>query len=354
MEAGSPLNVLFGICTPYRQFEPTYISCRVARWAAYRYLPFTIYTEKPPRPKVDAAFDNVLLDPTKLKFSSWLEKSTAVFWAGFPPYEQVSYVSNSLKKRTFLYVDPRTIDEDDKYTLSLVDAALVPSQRMYRLLTRRWKLRNVIYCPYSANIVPQSRIGLRSRLVRIAVPVIDEFAVETELAFIYQLNGILKQCSNVTIRLIISPSKISSSAKRRIKALVKLSQGRFEVCKVASFDNRAAQLLDVDLVVWPALRNNAGCYLNLCASLGVPFVCFGFPPNDEFASDLGGYTVDVPYNTEDKVRWTAIPDYTAFVDKIVELVQNPRELRLRSKFIQTKLANRASVFNKTMDSLFEI
>lgn len=330
------------------------MACRIARWAAYRFLPFTFYTDKRPRPRVDSALDGAVLDTTRLRFSAWLEKSTAVLWSGFPPYEQVAYVSKSLNKRTFLYVDPYSIDEDDKYTLALVDTALVPTARMYKVLTRRWKLKNVVYCPYDVDIVPQSRIGLRSRLVRIAVPLIDEFAAETELAFIYQLNGILRQCSNVCIRLIVSPSKLTSDSKRRIKALVKLSHGRFEVCNVAPFESRAAQLLDVDLVVWPALRGNSGCYLNVCAAVGVPFVCFGFPPHDEFAAELGGYTVNIPYTTEDKLRWTGIANYNVFIEKIIELVQNPRELRLRSKLIQAKMANRAGTFNKTMDSLFEI
>lgn len=345
---------MFGICAPYRQFEPTYIACRIARWAARRFIPFTFYTARAPRPRVDSALDNSLFDVTKLNFSTWLERSTTVLWSSFPPYAQVSYVTNHLKKRTFIYVDPTRIDEDDKYTLSLVDAAMVPTERMYRLLVKRWKLKNVVYCPYEPDVVPQSRIGLCSKLVRIAAPCIDEFAAESELAFIYQLNGLLRSYANVCIRLLLSPSKLTSDAKRRIKALVKLSAGRLEIQNIATHDKRAQQLLDVDLVVWPALRGSCGCYLSLCAAIGVPFLCFGFPPHDEFAERFCGYTVDVDYNTVNRLSWIANPDYTAFIEKIGDLIQNPKELRLRSKLIQAKLANSVGAFDKTMDSFFEV
>lgn len=344
---------MLGICAPYKQAEPTYVACRLAEWAARKCIPFTYFTSPPPRPSVDSRLDKYLLDASKDNFGAWLEKCTALVWSGFPPYAQLEYVTRHVGKRTFLFIDPHTIEEEDHATISLVEKALVPTRRLYRLLEKRWKLTNAVWCPYDPVIIPQSRVGLRSKLVRLALPLIDEFAEYSELSFIYQINGLLKQCSNLCIRILISPTKISSYAKRRMRALQRMSGDRLEICKVAPYDKRVKQLLDVDLVVWPALQGGVGCYLTLCASLGIPTICFNIPPHDEIIGETGGYLINVPYNSDDKLRWTAQSDYTEMLNRIVELVKNPKELRLRSKIIQQSVTHRPVKFDTVMDSIFE-
>jgi glycosyltransferase involved in cell wall biosynthesis len=352
MVAGSPLNALLGICAPYKQIECTYVACRIARWAARACVPFTFFSAPKPRPAVDTAIDSYVMDSSTHDFSRWLEDSTAIVWVGFPNYEQVAYVTKHLRKKTILFTDPHSIDPEDRHTLELVDKVVTPSKRLHKVLTKRWKLDNVMHCPYDCGLKPQSRIGLRSKLLRVAVPIIDEYAAFSELDFIYQLHSLLKSYSNICFRLILSPGKLNSSAKKRLRILSRLSGDRFELCRALPFSQRIKQLLDVDLVVWPSVQSGVGCYLNLCATAGVPVVCFDTPPNDEIIGETGGYLVPVPYVAEHNLRWQSLPDYDRFTAKIAELMENPRALRTKSKNIQITIQNRVNGFDAVFNELF--
>jgi len=341
--------VKVGFRISYQRYEATYVALQVARLVQDMGLVAEILPiEKPAT--LQPSWDRLVIRNAKITYTDWLKELEAIFFMEAPSEEELKRAKEA-KVKTYQIAMWDSIAEDHIKTASEVDKLICPARCIFSHLRDTLKLKNLTCVPWDPGIpITYEARDLDPEQIALIWPLESCDSSWSESRF-RAIENTLQACPNAWLTVIYS----NTTSMQILKDLRRLSlsvPGRVELFKNLSWDRKQLLYGRHDLTIWPSISENTGL-TGLCSIyMGTPVLAFDHPVIKEIVVE-GQQGILVPSRA--RTNWLGVPqldpNYEAFEDHLVSLLQDAKLLANLRQNVNRGLARRRKDFQSFWQGL---
>lgn len=332
-----------GIYTRYAQADQAYFALRLADFIRACGEPVSLYSDQPPA-KLKTVYDNRVLHRSKIKYTEWVKKQSAVIWIGIPKIEQIAFAQRHAVT-TIIVPMWQDLVPPFKKVLRRADHVVATATEARDLMSGVYKLKNISLIPYDSGLpVVKKEQAVDSRKIRVLLPWFDRNARCTQTEFLSELAHIVQHMSELHLSVAISSSKFAPSIAKFFRSLGRKT-GRVEVLRNIAINSRPALFAAHDLTLFPAECDNFGFCNLMSITCGTPVLTLEISPQTDFIhNDINGVVVKTQVDYDEHGVPHAKPDYNRYVTYLQTLIAEPRHINNMNKKINYNLNSRRRAF----------
>ncbi len=341
---------MIGIITKYNKHESTFAAIAVAKYLRNmgREYCFVSYDGKPER--IDSRYDNkIVVEP----FRVWLNKVKYAIWTS--PADAY-FIREARKKgvRSILYTSWDQIEPYDESVFEAFSQILMPTKQQVKCIREEFKLKNVSLLPYDCGLPITKKLNKTSSSTKLFLSLYGSQLKRIDLTIVYILSSIIRNNPHVSVTIACSTG-LSLHTRKVLKRYSKEFGDKWNVKYRTEWANQEIEMINHDLVVWPARWDGFGVVGNTALSMGVPVLAWDVPPISEHLI-AGRNAILVP--CEKEKDWLGMPvvqpDYAGFAKILQAAVNDKAALQSLSKNTHERVAKIHDEFRNTLESLLPL